>query len=404
MLLKRTTLVLISGIAAAFLVLGGSFYVGYRLGQKDPYVVTVKSITNVDDPDIQADFGVFWQAWDKLREKHIDGGAAKNQDLIYGAITGLANSFKDPHTVFFPPPDAKKFEEDVSGSFGGIGAEIGIRDEQLVVIAPLKDSPAERAGLQPKDSILKINDEFTSGLNVNDAVKKIRGEIGTEVVLAIFRDGWEEPQEFTIVREEIKVPTLDWDVKEGNILHIKLYSFNENAPMLFYRAMVDGLLKGAEGLVLDMRNNPGGFLEVSVNLAGWFLPRGSVVVTEDFRSEEDVVFRASGNEALKNFPVVVLVNGGSASASEILAGALRDIRGIKLVGEKTFGKGTVQELVKLKDGSSLKITIAKWLLPSGKAIEKNGLEPDFEVKISDKDKDADPQLLKAFEVLKTQIE
>lgn len=404
MLLKRATLVLISGIAAAFLVLGGSFYIGYRLGQKDPYVVTVKSITNVDDPDIQADFGVFWQAWDKLREKHIDGGAAKNQDLIYGAITGLANSFKDPHTVFFPPPDAKKFEEDVSGSFGGIGAEIGVREEQLVVIAPLKDSPAERAGLQPKDSILKINDEFTSGLNVNDAVKKIRGEIGTEVVLTIFRDGWEEPQEFTIVRQEIKVPTLDWDVKEGNILHIKLYSFNENAPMLFYRAMVDGLLKGAEGLVLDMRNNPGGFLEVSVNLAGWFLPRGSVVVTEDFRSEEDVVFRASGNEALKNFPVVVLVNGGSASASEILAGALRDIRGIKLVGEKTFGKGTVQELVKLKDGSSLKITIAKWLLPSGKAIEKNGLEPDFEVKISDKDKDADPQLLKAFEVLKTQIE
>lgn len=403
MILKKSALAFTGGVVAAVFLLGGIFYGGYRLGQLDPYVVTVKNITNVDDPDIQADFGVFWQAWEKLKEKHIDGESTANQDMVYGAIAGLTNSLKDPHTVFFPPSDAKKFEEDVSGSFGGIGAEIGIRDEQLIVISPLKGSPAEKAGLQPKDKILKINDDYTSGLNVNDAVKLIRGEIGSSVVLTVLRNGWEEPQDFKIVREEIKVPTLDWDVKEGNVLHVRLYAFNENAPSLFYQAMIDGLLRGAEGMVLDMRNNPGGFLEVAVNLAGWFLPRGSVVVTEDFRSGEDYVFRAAGNEALKNFPVVVLVNGGSASASEILAGALRDIRGVKLIGEKTFGKGTVQELDKLKDGSSLKITIAKWLLPSGKAIEKNGLDPDFEVKISEKDKDADLQLNKAIEVLKAEI-
>lgn len=401
--MKKATLQFLAGILVGIFVLGGALYVGYRLGQQDPHVVTVKNITNIDDPEVKADFGVFWQAWESLREKQIDGAKATEKNLIYGAISGLARSFKDPYTVFFPPPEAKKFEQDVSGSFGGIGAEIGMKDNQLVVIAPLKNSPAERAGLKAKDKILKIGDTVTDGLSINDAINIIRGEIGTKVTLTIFREGWDRTKEFTIVREEIKVPTVDSDVKEGNILHLKLYAFNENAPVLFHRAVVDGLLKGAQGMVLDMRNNPGGFLEVAVNLAGWFLPRGSTVVSEHFRSGPDNVFRANGNQALKTFPVVVLVNGGSASASEILAGALRDVRGIKLVGEKTFGKGTVQELAKLTDGSSLKITIAKWLLPSGKAIDKNGIVPDFEVKITDKDKDTDPQLAKAIEVLKEQI-
>lgn len=396
---------MVLGIVVAVLALGGSFYSGFRFGQQDPHVIVVKNITNVDDPNVKADFGVFWQAWEKLKEKHVEGAKIAEKDLVYGAISGLVSAFKDPHTVFFPPAEAKKFEEDVSGKFGGIGAEIGQRDDQIVIISPLKDSPAERAGLKPKDKILKIDDTFTSGLSVNDAVKLIRGPIGTKVVLTVFRDGWQRPKEITIVREEIRVPTIDWDVKEGNILHLKLYSFNENVPLLFYKAIVGGVLKGAQGMVLDLRNDPGGFLEVAVNLAGWFFPRGTVVVTEAFRSGENMVFRANGNEALKDFPVVVLVNSGSASASEILAGALRDNRGIKLVGEKTFGKGTVQELENLKDGSSLKITIAKWLLPSGKAIEKNGLVPDFEVKLTDEDakKGADPQLTKAFEVLKAQI-
>lgn len=396
---------MIVGIAVAALVWGGTLYAGYRFGQQDPRVITVKNITNIDDPDIEADFGVFWQVWEKLREKHIEGEGAKEKDLVYGAITGLVNSLGDPHTVFLPPPDAKKFEEDVSGKFGGIGAEIGVRDDQLVIIAPLKDSPAEKAGLQPKDKILKVDDEVADGLDVGEAVKLIRGEVGTTVTLTILRNGWERPREFKIIREEIKIPTIDWDVKEGNILHLKLYSFNENAPILFYQAVVSGLLKGADGMALDMRNNPGGFLEVAVNLAGWFVPRGSVVVTEDFRHGEDIIFTANGNEALKNFPVVVLINGGSASASEILAGALRDHRSIKLVGEKTFGKGTVQELDKLKDGSSLKITIAKWLTPAGHTIEKNGLEPDFEVKLTEEDfkEGRDPQLEKAFEVLKSQL-
>ena len=389
----------------AIAVVGSTFLVGYRSGQHDPKVITVKNITNVDDPDIKADFGIFWQVWEKLKEQHIDGATAKDKDLVYGSVHGLVGALKDPHTIFLPPSDAKKFEEDVSGHFGGIGAEIGIRDEQLVVIAPVKDSPADLAGLKPKDKIIEVDGTFVSNMPVGEAVKLIRGEIGTKVVLMILRVGWSQPKKFEIIRDEIKTPTLDWDVKEGNILHIKLYAFNENAPNLFYRAIIDGSLKGADGIVLDMRNDPGGYLEVAVNLAGWFFPRGTVVVTEAFRDGNDRVFRTSGNGALQDVPVVVLINGGSASASEILAGALRDLKQSPLVGEKSFGKGSVQELQSLKDGSSLKITVAKWVMPKGSVIDKIGLVPDYEVKLTEEDaeKDSDPQLTKAFEVLKKML-
>lgn len=405
MVIKKNTLVAILGALAAILLVGGALYAGFRLGQQDPKVITVKNITNVDDPEVKADFGLFWQVWDKLREQHIDGDKVSEKDLVYGAVAGLVEALGDPHTVFFPPEDAKKFEEDVSGSFGGIGAEIGVKDDQLVVISPLKDSPAENAGLLPKDKIIKINDEFTGDINVSDAVKKIRGEIGTTVVLTILRNGWEEPKDFSIIRDEIRVPTVDWEIKEGDVLHLQLYAFNENAPTAFYKAIVGASLKGANGIVLDLRNNPGGYLEVAVNIAGWFLPRGSLVAIEEFRSGERLEFKASGNEALKDIPMVILVNGGSASASEILAGALKDLRNIQLIGEKTFGKGTVQELQTLKDRSSLKITIARWLTPKGYAIEKDGLAPDYEVKLTPEDVkvDKDPQLDKAIEILKAQF-
>ncbi len=402
--LKKPIVIWIAGAVLAILAIGGSLYTGYRLGQQDPHVVTVKNITNIDDPEAKADFGLFWQVWEKLKEFHVDGGSVPDKQLIYGSVAGLVNSLKDPYTIFFPPTEAKKFEEDVKGVFGGIGAEIGIRDEQLVVIAPLKDSPAEKAGLKAKDKILAIDRAPTDGVSITDAVSKIRGEIGTKITLTILRNGWEKPQEFAIVRDVIKVPTLDWDVKDG-ILHVKFYAFNENAPHLFYKAVLDGSDKGAKGMILDMRNNPGGYLDVAVHLAGWFLPKGALVVKEDVRTGEDQLFQADGSAALKDFPTVVLVNGGSASASEILAGALRDDRGIKLIGEKTFGKGTVQELQSLKDGSSLKITIARWLTPKGITIDNNGLAPDYEVKITEANaaKGIDPQLDKAFAVLKAQI-
>lgn len=396
-------LIIVIGIVA--LVGGVSFYTGYKLGVKNPQEIIVKGITNINDENIKADFGIFWQAWKILKDEHLKGAEAIDQNLVYGAISGMTDSLKDPYTNFLTPENAKKFEQDISGSFGGIGAEIGIRNEQLIVIAPLKDSPAEKAGLRSGDKIIKIDDTLTAGLNLNEAIKLIRGPEGTKVVLTILRDNWEKAKEITIVRQIIQVPTLDWKMIDDKISYIQLYSFNENAAPLFYEAAINTLYKGAKGIILDLRDNPGGFLEVAVHLAGWFLERGKEIVTEKFRNGESKVFKAAGNEAFKNMPMVILINQGSASASEILAGALRDNRGIKLIGEKTFGKGSVQELRKLKDESVLKITTAQWLLPNGAVIEKNGLMPDYEVKLTDKDIETkkDLQLEKAIEVLKTQI-
>jgi len=219
------------------------------------------------------------------------------------------------------------------------------------------------------------------------------------------RDGWDSSKKFEITREIINVPTVDWSMKNGDVIYLQLYNFNAQAESLFYNAMLNGLMKGGKGLVLDLRNNPGGYLDEAVNLAGWFVDRGSVVVKERYADGHEQVLRTNGNQALKGFPVVVLVNEGSASASEILAGALRVDRGIKLVGVKTFGKGTVQEVDSLKDGSTLKITTANWLLPDGTLIDKNGLNPDYEVKLTDDDIKAkrDPQLDKALEVLRAEI-
>ena len=397
----------------AVIIIGiSAFYFGYQSGFKNPKTVTIENIINAKtDEELQANFGIFWEAWDMLKKEHLKGEDSKDQDLVYGAITGLVNSLKDPNTSFFPPEDSKKFVEDVTGNFGGIGAEIGVRNEQLVVIAPLKGNPAEKAGLKAGDKIFAINDKSTQGIDVNEAVKIIRGEIGTEVKLTIFRDGWEKPRDFKIARANIEVPTLEWNLleKDGKELaHIKLFSFNQNAPVVFYKAAVRVLLGKADGIILDLRNDPGGFLEVAVNIAGWFLDKGQVVAKEQFRSGNEIIFRANGNEALKNIPTVVLINKGSASASEILAGTLRANLGIKLIGTNSFGKGTVQELRELSDGSKIKLTIAHWVLPDGTIIDEKGIKPDYEVEVKEedlKDKDAkyDPQLDKAVEILLQEI-
>lgn len=395
-----------AAILAVAIVSGGSYYIGFKQGVNNPKTIVVRGVSNLEpEQQITADFGVFWDAWQKLKDNHVKGGEAADQTFVYGAISGLTDSLKDPNTVFLPPSDFKKFEEDVVGNFGGIGAEIGIRNDQLVVVAPLEGSPAERAGVKSGDKILAIDGKSAAGLGVEEAVKKIRGEIGTKVILTIFRNGEEKSRDIEIIRARIQVPTIKTKVTDDNIIHLQLFSFNENAPFLFYRAALTALLGQAKGMVLDLRNNPGGFLEVSVNLAGWFLDKGQVVVTEKFRSGEETVFRADGTAALKKIPLVILINKGSASASEILAGALRDHYGVKLVGEKSFGKGTVQELFALKDDSKLKITVANWLLPKGQTIEENGLMPDFEVKLTEEDinNKKDPQLEKALEILREEI-
>ncbi|MDD5710714.1 MAG: S41 family peptidase, partial [Candidatus Colwellbacteria bacterium] len=373
--------------------------------------IVIQNVANMEAPeDSEAedvDFSVFWEVWDMLQAKHPEIGTVDKQNLVYGAIKGLADAIGDPNTVFFTPEDAKKFNDDISGNFSGIGAEIGIRDGQLLVIAPLKDSPAEKAGIQAEDRVLAIDGASTVGISAEEAAKKMRGEAGTTVVLRISRNGLSEGLDISIVRDNIEIPTIDTSKvgKDGNILHIQIYNFNSNLSSLFRKTALGFRLTNRDGIILDLRNNPGGFLDEAVDLAGWFLEEGKVVVLEQFASGKEKAFEADGNGALKDVPVVILVNGGSASASEIVAGALRVNRGIQLVGETTFGKGTVQQLEGLSDDSSLKVTVASWLLPDGTLIEGNGLVPNYVVEITDEDVLAgrDPQLEKAIELLEAQL-
>lgn len=393
-------------VVAVAVLMAALFFGSYAIGLKKGAAGSITT-RSAGGERVNADYGVYWEAWDKLKENHVDAATKTDKDLMYGSIAGLSQSFGDPHTTFFPPAEGKRFQEDVKGSFGGIGAEIGEKDGVIGIVAPLKGSPAERAGLMAGDLILKINGEKTDGLGVNEAVGFIRGEIGTKVTLNVFRkEKWVQPKDIVITREEVKLPTLDISYfDKEQIAHVQLYAFNQNAPLQFYQAATKMLVKGSKGMILDMRNNPGGYLEVATHLAGWFLDRGQLVVSERFKSGEDNKFLASGNGALKHLPIVILINSGSASASEIIAGTLRDQRDAKIVGATSYGKGTVQELMDLTDGSSMKITIARWVMPKGKILDHDGITPDYVVELSDEDikNQKDVQLEKALEVLRAQI-
>ncbi|MEK7554453.1 MAG: S41 family peptidase [Patescibacteria group bacterium] len=405
---KRTIAVFVG--AVILVGTGGASYItGYQSGTENPKTIRIEGVANIDDPDTTIDFASFWDAWDKLKRYHLKAKNAADKDFLYSAIDGLAATFKDPNTVFFPPEEAKNFTQTMEGHFGGIGAEIGLnRSDELVIVIPLKRSPAERAGLKGGDKILEINDMKTDGITIDEAVSKIRGPVGTGVTLAVLRESWGTPRDIEIQRETIVVPTIDTEIKD-EISHVRLYNFNAEAGSAFH---VEGYLKsvteGAKGMILDLRDNPGGFLEVAVNIAGWFLNRGDIVAIERFADGSEDEFRASGNEALKDMPLVIIVNENSASASEILAGAIKDHRGITIIGEhkQTYGKGTVQEVHPLSGNSgSLKITVGEWLRPSRQSIEKVGITPDLVVPVSEDDVLAgrDPALDRAFQILKTKI-
>ncbi len=396
---KPTAIVVVSIliIGAAF---GTGIYVGY---ERRPAIEKVKGVLSQETAKPQeVDFSQFWEVWSRLEEKFVDRDKIDRVKLIYGSISGLVKSLGDPYTVFLPPQQTKLFREDVRGSFGGIGAEIGIRKEVLTIIAPLKGSPAERAGLKAGDKILKINATSTQDLTFEEAVSFIRGEPGTKVTLTISRDSFEEVKEVTIVREVIVIPVIETSRKGDGIFLIHLLNFNEKAPWEFRNALREFISSGDTKLVLDLRGNAGGFLEAAVDIASWFLPAGEIVARERFASGEETLYRSAGHRLLERTPVVVLVDKGSASAAEIVAGALRDVRGIKLIGEKTFGKGSVQQVENLSGGSSLKITIAKWLTPQGTSINEAGLEPDIKIEVKKEDAEAgrDPILEKGIEVLK----
>src|SRR3989339_68032 len=349
----------------------------------------------------QIDSALFSQVWDLLQQNYFKSSGMADKDLFYGAISGMVDAAKDPYTVFFTPEITSDFTQELNGSFSGIGAEIGKKNDILVIIAPLADSPAEKAGLRAGDKIFAIDGQDSTSLSVDQAVTLIRGKKGTTVKLMILSKDEDKPKDITITRDKIAIPSVVYKL-ENNIAVVEITNFNSDTNDRFAKVAKQIVKDNPKGIVLDLRNDPGGYLNVAVDIASFWLNKDEVVVKEVFANPADnTEYRASGQNILKDFKTVVLVNEGSASASEILAGALQDYGIAKLVGQKTFGKGSVQQLFDLSDGSSLKVTVAEWLTPKDRAINEKGIEPDVVVEFSTEDfnKDLDPQLDKAKELL-----
>lgn len=376
-------------------------YIGFHNGSTINKVV---SVTNKENPDvIKADFADFWKVWNLINEKYPDSALVSDEDRVNGAISGLVSSLNDPYSMFLAKDEAKSFEEDISGSFSGIGMEVGIKDKVLTVISPIKNTPAYNAGFKPGDKILKIDEVLTSELSIDEAIKLIRGEKNTTVALTIFRDGENEPKEIKVVRDIINIPTLDYELRTDGIFVVKLYTFSANSSELFGKAMQDFYKSKSDKLLLDLRGNPGGYLDSAVSISSWFLEQGKPVLIEDAgHDQKQKIYRSSGKNIFGNdLKFVILIDAGSASASEIVAGAMQDYGIAKLVGEKSYGKGSVQQVVNISTDSLLKVTIAKWLTPKGNSISEKGLLPDYIVEFTKKDIESkkDVQMEKAVELL-----
>jgi len=366
----------------------------------------VKSHDKSQPSDI--DFGLFWEAWNLLNDKYVDTTKLDRQKMIYGAISGMVKAVGDPFSSFMNPDESQQFSQDLEGTFEGIGVEIGMKNDVLTVISPLDGSPGEKAGLRAGDKILKIGDKLTTDMTVDEAVSMIRGPKGTEISLMILHEKSASPIEVKIIRDQISVKSVKLEFKDGGIAVVKISKFGDDTISGMNQAANQIVSQKAKGIILDLRNNPGGYLEAAIDISSKFIPAGKVVVSEEERGASNgdkKNFSARGGDILGNIPVVVLVNGGSASASEITAGALRDNLDAPLIGKKTFGKGSVQELEKLAGGSTLRVTIARWLTPNGDYIMEKGIDPTIDVDLSDADYNAnrDPQMDKALEVIKEKM-
>lgn len=407
-------------IAALCLLTGG---IGYQLGVRQTAVILSPDkrviVNQTPPPSVNVDFSLFWDVWQRLFRAYIDRATMDPQKMVYGAISGMVNSLGDPYTSYFPPQQNKDFKQELGGSFEGIGAELGMKDNHIMVIAPIKGNPAEKAGIRAGDFILKVDGVDTTNWTVAQAVDKIRGPVGTAVKLSILHTDASTPVDISIVRATITVPSVtSWvktpdqmseisgmpdlsslTAKSGRIGYIQLARFGDTSNADWDKAVAEILAAGqVKGLIFDLRNNPGGYLDGAVYISSEFIKSGTVVsqMNSDGTKQNYPVVRAG---KFLSIPVVVLINKGSASAAEITAGALRDYKRAMLVGETSFGKGTVQTPEDLPDGSSVHITTGRWLLPNGDSIASKGITPDVAVAWNGQDASRDAQLEKAVELL-----
>lgn len=385
-----------------------AFIIGWQLGNRNFKVVSQNhnikfTVSNTAQPStVNLDFKLFWSVWDMLSRSYVDKSAIDPQKMYYGAIQGMVGALGDPYTVFLPPAEQKSTKEELGGSFEGVGIQLGYsKEKRLVVIAPLKGTPADAAGIKPGDLILKINNKDTLNTTLPEAVNQIRGQKGTEVALQIYHEGDKEPKEITLKRDTILVKSVEFETKSTTsgkkIAYIKLSRFGDKTFDEWTEAVSETLASGSQGVILDLRNNPGGYLEGAVFIGSEFLTGGDVVLQENSSGDRNN-YPVNRQGKLLSLPLVVLINKGSASASEIVAGAMQDTKRGKLVGDKSFGKGTIQSTKELDNNTGIHITTAKWLTPDGHWIHNIGLTPDFEIATGD-DPTKDPQLSKAIELL-----
>lgn len=379
-------------IILSILILAGVFVGGYYLGVNGykaevdrALTVTVSRRTPADK---NVDMSLFWRVWDLVAQKYYDKSKLVPSQMVYGAIRGMVASLNDPYTTFLEPEQNQIINDDLNGSFSGVGIEIGYKNGQLAVIAPLSGTPAEKAGIKAGDYIIKITDKTKDidldsiSMSTSEAVTHIRGKVNTKVTLTLVRDEVPEPIVIELTRETINVPsvTLSWVGEGSDIANVKVSRFGSETKTEWNKIVSEILDKdNIKGIVIDLRNNPGGYLQASVELASDFVPMGTTVVIQENGNGSREEYKSTSLPRLQNYTVVVLINGGSASASEIISGALRDIKGVKIVGEQSFGKGTIQEPVDMEGGSGVHITTAKWLTPKGTWIHEKGLTPDIEV-------------------------
>lgn len=410
--IERKNRRLVRDVLVVFFILAALF-VSYQFGvdhgksevnTADSGILSPGSVvfSNTASQEKTIDFSLYWKVWNVLKEKYVDRGNLDAKKLFYGSIKGMLAATGDPYTTFFDPEEQKSFNEDMSGKFEGIGAEMGMRDDILTIIAPLDDAPAQKAGLRPNDRVLKIDGESTTNLGLEAAVSKIRGQKGTEVKLTIYREGEDESREVSVVRDVINVKSVKTTFRDDGIAVIRVSRFGDSTEKEFRDAVAMTVKRSPKAVVLDLRSNPGGLLNAAVSMASLMIPSGQTVVWEENGKGDRKAEKTEGGDVLSDIRTVVLIDEGSASASEILAGALREDRdNVTLVGKKSYGKGSVQELIPVGSDMSVKVTVARWLTPKGNQINEKGISPDAEVGITIDDiKNArDPQMDKAVEIL-----